>query len=85
MPIPVIYKNITVREPLYLDILVQNRLIIEVKASSKDLPYYYVQLGTYLRLTKIEHGLLINFGKEDVKEGIFKMVNSQLSETRPRV
>jgi len=81
IPIPVIYKNITVREPLYLDILVDDQLIIEVKATGKDFPYYHVQLGTYLRLANISHGMIINFGKDDVKEGIFKMVNPQKSQS----
>ena len=76
LPIPVIYKNTPVRDPLYLDILVENQIIIEVKATGKDYPYYHVQLGTYLRLTGIPFGLIINFGKEDVKEGIYRMIHS---------
>lgn len=71
LPIPVTYKNTSVRDPLYLDILVENKLIIEVKATGKDYPFYHAQLYTYLRLTGIKWGLIINFGKQDVKEGIF--------------
>lgn len=78
LPIPVIYKNISVREPLYLDILVQDSVVIEVKATGKDYPYYYAQLGTYMRLAEIPFGLLINFGKEDMREGIYEMTNSLL-------
>ena len=70
LPIPVTYKNNVVRDPLFLDILVDNRLIIEVKATGKDYPYYQAQLNTYLRLTGLKWGLLINFGKEQVTDGI---------------
>ena len=75
IPISVIYKNTEVRDPLYLDILVDNQLIIEVKATSKDYSFYQAQLFTYLRLTGIKRGLLINFGKKHVKDGISRVVN----------
>ena len=64
-----------VREPLYLDILVENKLIIEVKAIEKENPIHKVQLLTYLRLTGIKLGLLINFAHERIKEGISRVVN----------
>lgn len=75
LPIPVKYKNHTVREPLYLDILVENQVIIEVKATSKDFAFYQAQLFTHLRLTGKKFGLLINFGKENIKNGITHVVN----------
>ena len=75
VPIPVVYKGASVREPLYLDLLVENQVIIEVKASEKDLPYYQIQLATHLRLLKIKSGLLINFGKQYLKDGISRIVN----------
>lgn len=78
LPIPVRYKNTTVREPLYLDILVENKVIVEVKATPKDLPFYAVQLFTHLRLSGIKYGLLINFGKKDVKNGICHLVNDMI-------
>lgn len=75
LPVPVKYKNAEVRDPLYLDILVENSLIIEVKATGKDFPFYEVQLLTYLRLMGLKKGVLINFGKERIKEGILQVVN----------
>ena len=74
LPIPVTYKNKIVRDPLYLDILVDNKLIIEVKACGKDYSFHQIQLHTYLRLTGIKWGLLINFGKDHVTDGIFHVV-----------
>jgi GxxExxY protein len=73
--IPVKYKNIVVREPSCLDILVENKVIVEVKASEKEHPIHYAQLLTYLRLTGVKLGLLINFGQEHVKDGIHRVVN----------
>ena len=73
--VPVKYKNKVIRDPLYLDILVENKVIIEVKASEREHAIHQAQLLTYLRLTGLKLGLLINFGQECVKEGIHRVVN----------
>jgi len=72
---PVSYKGTAVREPLYIDILVQGIVIVEVKAVEKLHPIHQVQLLTYLRLTGRKLGLLVNFGQEYVKDGITRVVN----------
>lgn len=61
LPVQVVYKGIKINEPLYVDILVNNRVIIEVKATEKNHPIYETQILTYLRLTGIKLGLLLNF------------------------
>lgn len=73
IPIPVLYKGVAVRGPLFLDILVENQVVIEIKASEKDNPYFQAQLLTHLRLMKVRLGLLINFGKADLQNGIFRI------------
>jgi len=73
--VPVKYKNVVVKDPLYLDILVENKVVIEVKATEKDHAIHQVQLLTYLRLTGMKLGLLINFGEKCVKNGISRIVN----------
>lgn len=70
VPIPVLYKNVCVREPLFLDLLVDDQLIIEIKANGCDYPYYEAQLMTHMRLLKKSFGMLINFGKIDMKKAI---------------
>jgi GxxExxY protein len=75
IPIPVIYKDTAIRDPLYLDILVEKMLIVEIKAVEKEYPFYQAQLLTYLRLTGIKKGLLINFGKTHLKDGISHIKN----------
>jgi GxxExxY protein len=73
--IPVKYKNTVVRDPLCLDILVENKVIIEVKATEMEHAIHQTQLLTYLRLTGMKLGLLINFGQAAVKNGVHRVVN----------
>lgn len=75
LAVPVIYKNTVVREPLFMDILVEGMVIVEVKATEKLHPIYEVQLLTYLRLARKKLGLLVNFGQQYVKDGIVRVVN----------
>jgi len=74
--VPVKYKNVEVRDPLCLDILVEDRVIIEVKATDKLHIVHQSQLLTYLRLTNLKLGLLINFGQSCVKDGVRRVVNA---------
>lgn len=75
LAVPVSYKDTSVRDPLYIDILVQDIVIVEVKAVEKLYPIHQVQLLTYLRLTGRKLGLLVNFGQEYVKDGVTRVVN----------
>lgn len=75
LEVPVVYKSAPIREPMFLDILVEGRLIIEVKATGKDYPIYHAQLSTYMRLTGVKLGLLINFGKQSIQDGIIRMID----------
>jgi GxxExxY protein len=75
LAVPVNYKGSIVRDPLYIDILVEGLVIIEVKALEKLHPIHNVQLLTYLRLTGCKLGLLVNFGQEYVKDGTRRVVN----------
>jgi GxxExxY protein len=73
--VPVVYKGKSVRRPLFVDIVVENQLVIEVKALESDNPYYLAQLCTHLRFMGIPKGLLINFGKEFLKDGVSCIAN----------
>ena len=77
LPVPVVYKGITIRDPLFIDILVENEVIVEVKATEKNHPIHETQVLTYLRLTDKKLGLVINFGNSHVKDGIFRVVNGR--------
>lgn len=73
--IPVLYKNQQLRDPMRLDILVDRKVIIEVKASETILAVHKAQLLTYLRLTKLKLGLIINFGQGKLIDGWERVVN----------
>ena len=86
--VPVVYKGETLREPLKLDLLVGGLVIIECKATTSPHPVYEAQLLTYLRLTNLKLGLLINFGHRYVKNGIERVVNGLEEEKvgfKPRI
>ena len=66
------------RRTLFIDILVEDKVLIEVKAVEKNHLIYETQVLTYLRLTGIKLGLLINFGAPYVKDGISRIINGVL-------
>ena len=75
VPVKITYKEQELKDPLIIDIVVNNKVIIEVKSTENNHPIHKQQLLTYLRLTKLKLGLLINFGSPQVKQGITRLVN----------
>lgn len=73
--VPIKYKGVIVGDPLRVDILVENCIVVECKATEKDNPIFAVQTLTYLRLLGLHLGLLINFGKETLIAGFRRVVN----------
>ncbi|MCE5293160.1 MAG: GxxExxY protein [Chlamydiales bacterium] len=76
VPVPVQYKGVIIRDPLVLDIVVENQIIVETKAVEKLNPIFEVQLLSYLRLTGLHLGLLINFGAKHLKDVIRRILNN---------
>lgn len=74
-PVQVLYKGIAIKDPLFIDILVEDKVLIEVKATERNHPIYETQILTYLRLTDLKLGLLVNFGAPYVKDGISRIIN----------
>jgi len=68
--LPIIYDGLTLEGGLRIDLLVADRLIVEVKAVDALLPIHKAQLLTYLRLSALRLGLLINFNVVRLKDGI---------------
>lgn len=75
VPVPVTYKNYKLRDPMRLDILVDNKVIIEVKATETVLAVHKAQILTYLRLTNLKLGIVINFGQGRLIDGWSRVVN----------
>lgn len=76
MWLPVIYDGHTFHGGFRADIIVNGKLIIELKSVKSLLPVHKKQLLTYLKITDMKLGLLINFNVELMKQGIIRVVNN---------
>lgn len=75
LSVPITYKGNILASPLRLDLIVNDSVIIEVKATTSYNSIFESQLLTYLRLLNCKVGLVINFGEKLVKDGIHRVVN----------
>ena len=75
VPIPIQYDSIKFDEGFKADVIVDDKVILELKSVEKIVPVHKKQLLTYLRLADKRLGLLINFGAELIKDGISRVVN----------
>lgn len=73
--LPLIYEDVKLECAYKMDIFVENKVIIELKAVEKLHPVHEVQLLTYLRLAKCKVGLLLNFHELYLKNGIVRKIN----------
>jgi GxxExxY protein len=73
--LPVVWKEIKLESGFKPDIIVESKVIIELKSVEALLPVHYKQLLTYLKLTNLKLGLLINFNEALIKDGIKRVVN----------
>ncbi len=74
--IPVVYDNIKMELGFRADIIVENKVIIELKSIEAIAPVHSKQLLTYLKLTGMKLGLLVNFNEALIKDGIKRIVNN---------
>ena len=74
--IPVIWEDIKMEIGFRADLIVENKVIIELKSVETIAPVHPKQLLTYLRITGLKLGLLINFNEKLIKEGITRIVNN---------
>ena len=72
--LPIVYKNERVDCGFRLDLLVDDVVIVELKAIDKLLPIHEAQLMTYLKLSKKRVGLLINFNVQSLRDGIIRRI-----------
>ena len=76
IPIVLNYKGLIIGDAYRLDLLVENKVVVELKAVSKLLDIHKAQLLTYLKLTDKKLGLLINFNEILLKHGIKRIANN---------
>jgi len=74
-PLPVVYKEVTLDCGYRLDLVVENEIIVKIKAVEKLLPIHEAQLLSYLRLSNKRIGLLMNFHVPVLKSGLKRIVN----------
>ena len=76
LPVDIDYQGIRVAGAFKLDLLVESKLVVELKAIESLLPVHGRQVLTYLKLMNLPLGLLINFGAPTIKQGIRRVANN---------
>ena len=72
--LPVVYQDIQLDAGYRIDLLVENSIIVELKSVEMVLPIHQAQLMTYLKLSGIKLGLLLNFNVKNMKSGIHRVI-----------
>jgi GxxExxY protein len=72
--VPLVYKGVPLDSELVMDVVLPGQLVVELKAVEKVLPVHEAQLLTYMKLSSIHLGLLLNFNVPVLKQGIKRMV-----------
>jgi GxxExxY protein len=80
--IPVVYKGRTLDEFYQIDVVVEETLILEIKAVHQVHPVHQAQLRTYLRLSGLPLGLLLNFNAVQLKDGISRVIGQAAGPIR---
>lgn len=73
-PLPIVYDTIKLDAGYRVDLLVEDTIILELKAVDKITPTHKAQLMTYLKLSQLKLGLLLNFNVNDMKHGINRII-----------
>jgi GxxExxY protein len=75
VPMPFRYKDIKLDIGYRIDLLVDNKVLVEIKSIEQLAPVHFSQVLTYLRLSELKLGLLINFNSKVLKDGIHRIAN----------
>lgn len=75
VPVPVSYKGVQIGTSFRADVVIEARLVVEIKAIEELLPIHKAQLITYLKLLKLPLGLVINFNELLIRDGIMRVLN----------
>ncbi|HEY5042300.1 MAG TPA: GxxExxY protein [Verrucomicrobiae bacterium] len=84
LPIPVSYGEVFLEVGFRVDLLVEDKVIIELKSEETNKPVHKKQCLTYTRLADKRLGLVINFGLERIKDGITRLANGLPDEENPQ-
>lgn len=75
-PMPFVYKELKMEVGYRIDLLVDDKVIVEIKSVESLAPVHFAQVLTYLKLSNRKLGLLINFNSHVLKDGIHRIVNN---------
>lgn len=78
VPITINYKGLNIENGYFADVIVEDKIILELKAVENILPIHKAQLLSYLKLSGLKLGLLINFHEERVMKGLTRVINGYL-------
>jgi GxxExxY protein len=78
VPIDVTFKDLEIKNGYFADIIVEDKIILELKAIENILPVHKAQLLSYLKLADKKLGLLLNFHVKFLKQGITRVINGEL-------
>jgi GxxExxY protein len=76
LTMPIEYETLHIPDAYRLDLIVENKVIIEVKYVEHVLPVHFKQVMTYLKLLNIKNGILLNFKVDLMKDGIHRVFNN---------
>jgi len=80
VPVPIVYDGIRFDEGFRADLIVNGKVILELKSVERVTSAHKKQVLTYLRLTGMKVGYLLNFGEALMKDGITRSINGQIAE-----
>lgn len=75
VPVPMNYKAVSFEAGFRIDLLVNEKVLVEIKSVEALAPVHFAQTLTYLKMKKLKLGLLINFNVKHLKDGIHRVVN----------
>ena len=76
--VPVIYQGIKMNDGFRLDLLVERKVVVEIKSVELLAPVHYKQILTYLKLVNLKDGILINFNVDLLKDGFHRVFNNHV-------
>lgn len=79
--LPLVYRDVELDSGYRIDILVENQVLIEIKSVEQLLGVHHRQVLTYLKLSGLKLGILVNFNSEDVNKSMFRKINTLSEES----
>ena len=76
VPLPIIYNEVKLEVGYRIDLLINEKVIIEIKSVENLNPVHHKQVLTYLKLSGIKLGILVNFNTDNIFDGMFRKVNN---------